>query len=649
MNQSVPTSFKPEMPLKLTVRGFEYLDVSEGGSGAAATGTEGGFEVGGIKFGQFLRSTEVSFRKAASAAGLKMTGSSAGGKGNSKLFAKGFNFEALGIGGLNKEFQDIFRRAFASRVVPPDIMKKMGQKHARGMLLFGPPGCGKTLIARQIGKALHARPPKIVNGPEILNKYVGQSEENIRALFADAEKEQAERGDDSELHIIIFDEFDAICKQRGSTGGGTGVNDSIVNQLLSKIDGVDSLNNILLIGMTNRKDMLDEAVLRPGRFEVHVEVGLPDEEGRLQILKIHTHSMRDGGMLGADVSLPELAERTKNYTGAEIEGLVRAAATQVYARHIDVNDLSKAADFSGAKVTMADFAAALAEIKPAFGVREDELDRLFAGGIIPFGPDFERLESTLTKLVRQVAQSDRSPVVSVVLSGPAGSGKSALAAHIARASGFPFIKRVSGESLVSLHESGKAEAITRVFTDAHKSPLSMVILDDIERIIEYVAVGNRFSNAVLQTLLVFVKALPPKGRRLMIIGTTAIPELLEHMELLSAFQLALTTPTLTEEGHFTAILKASGLLTAADVDAVAKHLVRCKGIGIKKLLTMLEMARQDDDGRETDSVTFERFMEVRCSRGVRCDDDAPLAAAAGGGSACDLCPSPSLIPPCPPP
>ena len=233
-------------------------------SGGAAATTDGGFEVGGVKFGQFLRTTELSLRKASSAAGLKLTGSSSGAKGNSKLFAKGFNFEALGIGGLNKEFQDIFRRAFASRVVPPDIMKKMGQKHARGMLLFGPPGCGKTLIARQIGKALHARPPKIVNGPEILNKYVGQSEENIRALFADAEKEQAERGDDSELHIIIFDEFDAICKQRGSTGGGTGVNDSIVNQLLSKIDGVDSLNNILLIGMTNRKDMLDEAVLRPG-------------------------------------------------------------------------------------------------------------------------------------------------------------------------------------------------------------------------------------------------------------------------------------------------------------------------------------------------------------------------------------------------
>jgi vesicle-fusing ATPase len=102
--------------------------------------------------------------------------------------------------------------------------------------------------------AMHLR-VQIVNGPEILNKFVGQSEENIRKLFEDAEKEQAERGDDSELHIIIFDEIDAICRQRGSTGGGTGVNDSIVNQLLSKIDGVEALNNILIIGMTNRSGL----------------------------------------------------------------------------------------------------------------------------------------------------------------------------------------------------------------------------------------------------------------------------------------------------------------------------------------------------------------------------------------------------------
>jgi vesicle-fusing ATPase len=146
-----------------------------------------------------------------------------------------FNFEDMGIGGLDNEFAQIFRRAFASRIFPPGLIEKMGIQHVKGILLYGPPGTGKTLIARQIGKALQAREPKIVNGPEILNKYVGQSEENIRKLFADAEKEYKEKGDESGLHIIIFDELDAICKQRGSKNDGTGVGDTVVNQLLSKV------------------------------------------------------------------------------------------------------------------------------------------------------------------------------------------------------------------------------------------------------------------------------------------------------------------------------------------------------------------------------------------------------------------------------
>lgn len=150
------------------------------------------------------------------------------------------------------------------------------------MLLYGPPGTGKTLIARQIAKALNCTEPQVVNGPQIFDKYVGGSEKKIRDLFAPAETEQAEKGDDSDLHIIIFDEIDAICRQRGSSGGsGTNVHESVVNQLLSKLDGVDSLNNILVIGMTNRIDMIDEAMLRPGRLELHLEIGLPDEAGRL--------------------------------------------------------------------------------------------------------------------------------------------------------------------------------------------------------------------------------------------------------------------------------------------------------------------------------------------------------------------------------
>ncbi|KAF4756896.1 hypothetical protein FOZ63_004892, partial [Perkinsus olseni] len=140
-----------------------------------------------------------------------------------QIFAPDFNFEDLGIGGLSKEFADIFRRAFASRVFPPQVVKNLGITHVRGMLLYGPPGTGKTLIARQIAKFLRAREPKIVNGPEILDKYVGQSEAKIRELFADAEEEQKKEGDNSQLHIIIFDEIDAICRQRGTVSGGTGV------------------------------------------------------------------------------------------------------------------------------------------------------------------------------------------------------------------------------------------------------------------------------------------------------------------------------------------------------------------------------------------------------------------------------------------
>ncbi|EER08532.1 Sec18p, putative [Perkinsus marinus ATCC 50983] len=305
-----------------------------------------------------------------------------------QIFAPDFNFEDLGIGGLSKEFADIFRRAFASRVFPPQVVKNLGITHVRGMLLYGPPGTGKTLIARQIAKFLRAREPKIVNGPEILDKYVGQSEAKIRELFADAEEEQKKEGDNSQLHIIIFDEIDAICRQRGTVSGGTGVNDSIVNQLLAKIDGVDSLDNILLIGMTNRLDMIDEALLRPGRLEVHVEIGLPDEDGRKEIFNIHTKQMREHGYLGRDVSIPHLANVTQNYSGAEIAGVVRSAASQAFNREVNLNTIStgeiKTKNLEEIKVTADDFELALDEVKPAFGQDTVDLDSCIKYDIVPF-------------------------------------------------------------------------------------------------------------------------------------------------------------------------------------------------------------------------------------------------------------------------
>jgi hypothetical protein len=204
------------------------------------------------------------------------TGSQAGSKPHlgRKL---GMEFEK--VGGLDRQLDDIARRVLASRANPA-AAKRLGVSHVKGILLSGPPGCGKTLLARELSRMLKAREPIIVNGPEILDKYIGEAEKKVRELFLPAEQEYTALGDDSALHIIILDEMDAIARKRGTmTADTTGVRDSVVNQLLAKMDGVKEASNILVIGLTNRPELLDPALLRPGRLEVQLRVELPDKEG----------------------------------------------------------------------------------------------------------------------------------------------------------------------------------------------------------------------------------------------------------------------------------------------------------------------------------------------------------------------------------
>jgi vesicle-fusing ATPase len=459
--------------------------------------------------GILTRHTPITFYKDAKSP-IKLKGSARRPAANS-IIAPDFKFEDMGIGGLDTEFSAIFRRAFASRIFPPGLIEKLGIQHVKGILLYGPPGTGKTLIARQIGKMLNSREPKVINGPEVLNKYVGQSEENIRKLFADAEKEYKEKGDESGLHIIIFDELDAVCKQRGSgAGGGTGVGDSVVNQLLSKLDGVDQLNNVLLIGMTNRMDMIDDALLRPGRLEVHMEISLPDEAGRAQILKIHTSKMRENNVMDRDVDVMELAHITKNFSGAEIGGLVKSASSFAFNRHVKVGTVAGVSDdIENMKVNRGDFMNALEEVKPAFGVSEEELETAMSAGILHFSPYIENILKDGRLFVDLVRST---PLLSVLLHGPPGSGKTALTARIAKDSGFPFIKLVSAENMVGFSEMAKIQYLNKVFTDAYKSPLNIVVVDNIERIIEWVPIGPRFSNPVLQALMVLLTKQPPSVR-----------------------------------------------------------------------------------------------------------------------------------------
>ncbi|KAF9094458.1 transport between ER and Golgi ATPase protein [Mortierella sp. GBA35] len=518
------------------------------------------------------------------------------------LIQPDFKFEDMGIGGLDAEFSNMFRRAFASRIFPPSLVEKMGIQHVKGILLYGPPGTGKTLMAREIGKMLNGREPKIVNGPEVLSKFVGQSEENIRKLFIDAENEYKDKGEDSSLHIIIFDELDAICKQRGSKNDNTGVGDSVVNQLLAKMDGVEQLNNILIIGMTNRKDMIDEALLRPGRMEVHMEIGLPDESGRLQILKIHTHKAMENNLLAPDVDMVELAALTKNFTGAEINGLVKSAYSFAFNRHVKVGTLAgTTGDLENMKIQRADFLGALQEVHAAFGSAEEELDSCIANGIIHFSAQIDRILKEGSLRVEQVKHSERTPLVSLLLHGPPGAGKTALAATMAMESQFPFIKLISPETMIGMNEMQKVNAIHRVFQDSYKSLLSVIVMDDIERLLDYTPIGSRFSNTVLQALAVLLKKAPPKGRRLLVLTTTTRRHVLEEMDLMDSFSSELYVENLRSLQEVNTVVKSLKLFSSDDdrktaMATLAKSGIEAKlSVSIKRLLMTIEKARQDTD------------------------------------------------------
>lgn len=429
-------------------------------------------------------------------------------------------FERLGIGGMQRQEGTFRRRVIGTRQIPVSVLNELGVKHIRGVLLHGPPGTGKTLIARKLAATLNSREPKIVNGPELLNMFVGETERALRELFKDAEEEQRMHGDFSKLHVLIFDEIDALCKVRGSTNSG--VHDNVVNQFLSKLDGVNSLNNLLVIGMTNRLDLIDPAVLRPGRLELHIEVGLPDAQGRQQILNIHTSVMRYFNRLAPDVNLKEISARCTNFTGAECESLVQAACAFAIER--------------GDSVTAQDFEAALGEVHPAHG-RDDSIE-----SVLP--PLTKKSAATYTRFLSMVNNLHGAPIrqLNLLLTGVEGTGKTNLALAVARDSHFPCVKVINPERLVRLAGYGKVDYITQTFEEATKSQQSVVVIDDLEGIIDYVSWGSHYNSSVLQALKVKLSDSVPAGRLLVVIVTSTSPSLLQQLGIYKKFDY-------TEELH----------------------------------------------------------------------------------------------------
>lgn len=224
-----------------------------------------------------------------------------------------------------------------------------------------------------------------------------------------AEREYEEVGDASALHLIILDEMDAIARKRGSMSSDTtGVRDSVVNQLLAKMDGVKAIPNVLIVGLTNRPELIDPALLRPGRLEVQLRVELPDRRGRRDILAIHTRSMREQNALSKDaiailddVSNDGMGARTEHFSGAELAGLVRSAASFALARAVE-NGLGANTD---GMVTTADLERALVEVRPALGTQDEVLKRRYPFGISEYSSSMKRIKRDLTRFTTPIRSS----------------------------------------------------------------------------------------------------------------------------------------------------------------------------------------------------------------------------------------------------
>lgn len=342
-----------------------------------------------------------------------------------KIKKLNLDFKTLGIGGLTSQLDEL-KDALISRGINEDFRKRADFEHTKGIILYGPPGTGKTLIARKMAEILGVKEKyfKIINGPEILSKYVGESEKNMRELFELAEDNPRE------LIVLFFDEIDAIASRR-STGNGVGekVGNNIVNQMLSKMDGVDSIKNILVIGATNRLDMIDPALIRPGRFDLKLCIDLPDEMGRRDIFDIHLKKIMANTMLkevNPEKLVNELALKTQNFTGAEIKGLCDTAKKLALQEVTNPNDLSQV-DEKNYSVTREHFLAALKKTNPAFGQQTSNLEALLPATKIVLSSQ----EEILTKLITRMNAFRTGHVSSLLITGNKGSGKSTIAGFFA--------------------------------------------------------------------------------------------------------------------------------------------------------------------------------------------------------------------------
>ncbi len=376
------------------------------------------------------------------------------------------------IGGLDDVLQRI-REMIELPLKHPELFDRLGIDAPKGVLLYGPPGTGKTLLAKAVANESGASFYSI-QGPEIMSKWYGGSEERLREKFEEAAKNAPS--------IIFIDEIDSIAPKREDVTGE--VERRVVAQLLTLMDGMSERGQVIVIGATNRQDAMDPALRRPGRFDREIEVGVPSFQGRKEILQIHTRGMP----LGEDVSLDQYAHVTHGFAGADLAALAREAAMKCLGRFVPTIDIDRAIPaevLAKMKVTSEDFDAALKEIEPS-AMREVmvEVPNVGWGDI----GGLEEVKRQLQEVVEMPIDSPEAfkrlgirPSQGVLLYGPPGTGKTLLAKAVANESNANFIS-IKGPEIMSKWYGESERALREIFKKARQVAPSIIFLDEIDAV-----------------------------------------------------------------------------------------------------------------------------------------------------------------------
>jgi len=484
------------------------------------------------------------------------------------------------VGGLGHQVHRI-REMIELPLRYPEVFQRLGIDPPKGVLLHGPPGCGKTLIARSIAHETDAR-FFAVSGPEIIHKFYGESEAHLRKIFEDA----ARKGPS----IVFLDEIDAIAPRRERTVGD--VEKRVVAQLLALMDGLSKRRSVIVIGATNIPNALDPALRRPGRFDREISIPIPDRNGRMEILEIHSRGMP----LATEVDLKRLAEITHGFVGADLEALCREAAMICLRKLMPDVDFSLAAipydRLMELEVTMDDFLVALREIDPS-AIRE-----IFVEIPDVRWDDVGGLSEVKERLVESVEwplkhsdlfrEAGIRPARGILLTGPPGCGKTLVAKAVATEANVNFIS-VKGPELLSMYVGESERGVREVFRKARQAAPCIVFFDEIDAVAPVRSASgsdSRVSERVLSQFLTEMDGIE-ELRGVLVLGAT------NRMDMLDA---ALLRP-----GRFDEILEVP---PPGSRDRQAIFAVHLKGKPLREEVSLEALAEDADlfSGAEIASV-----------------------------------------------